>query len=134
MVLSPASRQRYHWRISKVGLAMADHDTRCHSPRGDMMRTHREFFQDEVGPMADIVFVGCSVTNAAGALSPSGGGAPRRQVVLGGRRVKTVDVHAHCAVPEAMALMGSTVSPQALLMVQEPVQERVRKMDAQSID
>jgi aminocarboxymuconate-semialdehyde decarboxylase len=95
-----------------------------------MMRTHREFFQDEVGPMADIVFVGCSVTNAAGALSPSGGGAPRRQVVLGGRRVKTVDVHAHCAVPEAMALMGSTVSPKALLIGPE----RLRAMDTQGID
>jgi hypothetical protein len=74
------------------------------------MRTHREFFQDTVDPMADIVFVGCSVTNAAEPLSPSGGGtAPRRQVILDGRRVKTVDVHAHCAVPEAMALMGMKV-------------------------
>ena len=25
---------------------------------------------------------------------------------VGGRRVKTIDVHAHCAVPEALALMG----------------------------
>ncbi|HSX80210.1 MAG TPA: amidohydrolase family protein [Candidatus Saccharimonadia bacterium] len=98
------------------------------------MRTQREFFQDEVGPMADIVFVGCSLAEAAAPLTPAGGAAPRRQVILGGRRLKTVDVHAHCAVPEAMALMGSTVSPQALLMVQEPVQERMRKMDAQSID
>jgi aminocarboxymuconate-semialdehyde decarboxylase len=98
------------------------------------MRTQREFFQDEVGPVADIVFVGCNLAEAAAPLTPAGGTAPRRQVVLGGRRVKTVDVHAHCAVPEAMALMGSTISPQALLMVQEPVQERMRKMDAQSID
>jgi len=95
-----------------------------------MMRTQREFFQDEVGPMADMVFVGCSVTDAAEPLLPSGGAAPRRQVVLDGRRVKTVDVHAHCAVPEAMALMGSTVSPQALLI--RP--ERLRQMDAQGID
>ena len=84
--------------------------------------------------MADIVFVGCNLAGAAAPLAPPGGAAPRRQVVLGGRRVKTVDVHAHCAVPEVMALMGSTVSPQALLMVQEPVQERMRKMDAQGID
>ena len=98
------------------------------------MRTHRDFFDDAVGPVADIVFVGCSVADAAAPLAPSGNAAPRRQVVLGGRRVKTVDVHAHCAVPEAMALMGSTVSPDALLMVQEPLQERLRQMDAQSID
>src|SRR2546426_1038329 len=98
------------------------------------MRTHRDFFDDAVGPVADIVFVGCSVADAAAPLAPSGSAAPHRQVVLGGRRVKTVDVHAHCAVPEAMALMGSTVSPDALLMVQEPLQERLRQMDAQSID
>jgi aminocarboxymuconate-semialdehyde decarboxylase len=94
------------------------------------MSMQRAFFQDEVGPMADIVFVGCSITAAAPPLTPSGGAAPRRQVVLGGRRVKTVDVHAHCAVPEAMALMGMTVSPAALLMAQEPLQERLRQMDA----
>jgi hypothetical protein len=80
------------------------------------MRTQREFLQDEVGPMTEIVFVGCSITDAAEPLSPSGGATLRRQVVLGGRRVKTVDVHAHCAVPEAMALTGMTVSPQALLI------------------
>jgi hypothetical protein len=80
------------------------------------MRTYKEFFQDEFGPMADIVFVSCCVTDAAEPLLPSGGAAPRRQVVVGGRRIKTVDVHAHCAVPEAMALMGSKVSPHALLL------------------
>ena len=25
----------------------------------------------------------------------------RREVVIGGRRVKTIDVHAHCVIPEA---------------------------------
>jgi aminocarboxymuconate-semialdehyde decarboxylase len=98
------------------------------------MRIQKEFFQDEVGPGADPVFVGCSLAEATVPLTLAGGAALRRQVVLGGRRVKTVDVHAHCAVPEATALMGSTVSPQAWLMVQEPVQERMRKIDAQGID
>jgi len=98
------------------------------------MRMQRKGFQDEVGPMADLVFVGCNLAEAAAPLTLAGGAAPRRHVVLGGRRVKTVDVHAHCAVPEAVALMGDTVSPQALLMVQEPVHERMRKMDAQRID
>jgi len=66
------------------------------------------------------------------------GGAPvraharRRAVVVNGRRVKTVDVHAHCAVPEAMALMGRTVEPGSLLMASP--QERLRAMDEQGID
>ncbi len=97
------------------------------------MPTRREFFKDVAGAMAGIVFVGCGLVEVAEAQSQSGSVALRRQVV-GGRRVKTVDVHAHCAVPEAMALMGRNVAPQALLMVQEPVQERVRQMDAQGID
>src|SRR5438128_876285 len=94
------------------------------------MRTHRDFFDDAVGPVADIVFVGCSVADAAAPLAPSGSAAPHRQVVLGGRRVKTVDVHAHCAVPEAMALMGLKAEPQTLIMGQD----RIRAMDEQGID
>jgi hypothetical protein len=40
------------------------------------MRIQRECFQDEVGPMADIVFVGCSLAEAAAPLTPAGGAAP----------------------------------------------------------
>src|SRR3989442_4940446 len=94
------------------------------------MRIQRESFHDEVGPMADIVFVGCSLADAAAPLGPSGGTAPHQQVVLGGRRVKTVDIHAHCAVPEAMALMGMTVAPEILRIGPE----RLPQMDAQGID
>ena len=44
------------------------------------MRAQREFFQDEVGPMVDIVFVGCNLAEAAAPLAPAGGagGAPDR--------------------------------------------------------
>lgn len=94
------------------------------------MLTHREFVQDEVGPLADLVFVGCSMADAAEPLAPSGGATPRRQVVLNGRRIKTVDIHAHCAVPAAMALMGMTVSPEILRIGPE----RLPQMDAQGID
>src|SRR5262245_4506503 len=66
----------------------------------------------------------------------SGGSTPlplrRREVVVNGRRVKTVDVHAHCSVPEAMALMGLKVSPAALLM--SNAADRIRAMDEQGID
>jgi aminocarboxymuconate-semialdehyde decarboxylase len=75
------------------------------------MRLPRECCQDEVGPLADLVFVGCNLAEAAAPLTPAGGVAPRRLVLLDGRRLKTVDVHAHCVVPEAMALMGRAVSP-----------------------
>jgi len=94
------------------------------------MPTRREFVKDVAGAMAGLVFVGCGFVATAAAQPPSGSATPRRQVVVGGRRVQTVDVHAHCAVPEAMALMGRNVSPQALIMGPE----RVQQMDAQGID
>ena len=56
----------------------------------------------------------------------------RREVVVNGKRVKTVDVHAHCAVPEAMALVGRKVEAEGLL--QSKMADRLRAMDEQGID
>jgi aminocarboxymuconate-semialdehyde decarboxylase len=53
----------------------------------------------------------------------------RRQVSVGGRRVKTVDVHCHCVIPGAMELMGQT-SPAAQVISTA----RLRQMDEQGID
>jgi len=58
-----------------------------------------------LGGFAGIAFVGCPLINEA----RSQGRPPRREVVINGRRVRTIDVHAHCAVPEAMGLMGLKV-------------------------
>jgi aminocarboxymuconate-semialdehyde decarboxylase len=79
--------------------------------------------------MAGAVFVGCDMMPSHA--HAQGPGAPRRrEVVVNGRRVKTVDIHAHCAFPEAMAMLGLTVRPSALMMAPE----RIRAMDAQGID
>ncbi|PYO01976.1 MAG: hypothetical protein DMD91_05730 [Candidatus Rokuibacteriota bacterium] len=95
--------------------------------------TRREFLGDAAGTVAGIAFVGCDLVSAA----PAQAQARRREVVVNGRRVKTVDVHAHCAVPEAMALMGmKTTGPSAqfpLLLMSQPA-ERIRAMDEQGID
>lgn len=77
---------------------------------------------------AGVVFVGCSLLSAAGPEAR----ARRREVVVSGRRVKVVDVHAHCAVPEAMALAGRSREMPALLMAQKA--DRLTAMDAQGID
>ena len=49
--------------------------------------------------LATIAFLGCAIKNSAPAAQPR-----RREVVVNGKRVKTVDIHAHCAVPAAMAV------------------------------
>jgi len=92
------------------------------------LATRREFIRNAAGAMAGIAFVGCDLLAARNAQAQSG--RRRREVVVSGRRVKTVDVHAHCAVPEAMALMGMKPAPQALVMDQD----RIRAMDDQGID
>jgi aminocarboxymuconate-semialdehyde decarboxylase len=49
---------------------------------------------------------------------------------IDGKRVRTVDVHAHCHVPEANALMGLKVQPPSLVVSPE----RIVAMDEQGID
>jgi aminocarboxymuconate-semialdehyde decarboxylase len=82
--------------------------------------------------MDGIAFVRCGPLSVTPDHAPAPAGSRRREVAVSGRRVKTVDIHAHGAVPEAMALMGLTVSPASLLMAQPA--ERLRAMDAQGID
>jgi aminocarboxymuconate-semialdehyde decarboxylase len=74
--------------------------------------------------MKDVAFVICG---GSGAAQPR-----RREVVVSGKRVKTVDVHAHCAVPEAMAVMGGKVEAEGLL--KSKMADRLRAMDEQGID
>jgi aminocarboxymuconate-semialdehyde decarboxylase len=83
--------------------------------------------------MAGIAFVGCAMTSAAPAPgSPQQVAARRRQVVVNGKRVKTIDVHAHCIVPAAAALIGHPLEAPGLLM--DDTSARIAAMDAQGID
>ena len=79
------------------------------------------------GGQGGVAFVGCGPT---GAQTQTTG--RRREVVVSGRRVKTVDVHAHCGLPAAMALMGLKLPTEALLMSRPS--DRLRAMDEQGID
>src|SRR5271166_2753807 len=76
-----------------------------------------------------IAFVGCAKTGAAPGSHPH---PRRREVVVNGKRVKTVDVHAHCAVPAAMALINHPLEAHGLLMTDTST--RLAAMDAQGID
>ena len=86
--------------------------------------------------MSDLVFVACNLASATPGYAEAPAGAPRpahrrREVVVNGRRVRTVDVHAHCGVPAAMALMG--LKPASSLLMSQPA-DRLRAMDEQGID
>src|SRR5947207_6215650 len=94
--------------------------------------TRRDFIEDTA--VGGIAFVTCAIQGGSGGVEAQ---TRRREVVVNGKRVKTVDVHAHCQVPEAMALMGLKVTgqpnlPNVLLM--SNAADRIRAMDEQGID
>jgi len=81
--------------------------------------------------LAGIAFIGCAMTSVASA--PGTAERPkRREVVVNGTRVKTVDVHAHCIVPAAAALINHPLEAPALLM--QDTSTRIAAMDVQGID
>jgi aminocarboxymuconate-semialdehyde decarboxylase len=72
------------------------------------MPNRREFLRNVAGASAGMLLLGRGVDSATQA-SPQAGLAPRRrEVTVGNRRVKTVDVHAHVTVPEAADLLKGT--------------------------
>ena len=64
------------------------------------MATRRTFLQSFAGAM----FCSCCLLDAARAQTPA---QRRLPVTVAGKRVRTIDVHAHCLFQEALELMGS---------------------------
>src|SRR5580692_3321152 len=79
--------------------------------------------------LAGIAFVGCAMASVSPTPIPQG---RRWEVVVNGKRVKTVDVHAHCIVPAAAALIKHPLEAPALMM--HDTSTRIAAMDAQGID
>ncbi len=97
------------------------------------MTQPRDLTTSTFGSSSSLVFVPCG-GGAGPAPHPTG---RRRDVVVNGRRVRTVDIHAHCAVPEALALMGEKLAGPGLradLDMATAVDVRLATMDAQGID
>jgi aminocarboxymuconate-semialdehyde decarboxylase len=98
------------------------------------MTTRREFL-GTAGTLAGLAFVGCDLLVAR----PARAQAARRATMVGGNRTKVIDVHAHCAVAEAMALVGMklgdpTPATRPELNMITNVAGRLRAMDEQGID
>ncbi len=97
------------------------------------MTTRRSFLKGAAA--TGIAFCGCTMLDTARAQL----GPKRLPVMVNGKRVKTIDVHAHCFFHEALALMGddaSRVVPQVKGAQEHFIvlEERLRGMDAQGID
>ena len=74
------------------------------------MPNRRDFIKSVVGASAGVVFTGCAICDAMAAGRPAqvGSGKKHKPVMVGNRRVKTVDVHCHVSVPEATDLLKGT--------------------------
>ena len=95
------------------------------------MSSRRRFVRDLAAATAGMIVMGRGLSDAGVRLQQPGAAARRRQVMVGGRRVKTVDVHAHIVVPEASLLMGKVWPPNDTGIFGP---HRLRAMDEQGID
>jgi aminocarboxymuconate-semialdehyde decarboxylase len=102
--------------------------------REDTMLNRRGFLRHAAAATAGVVCVGCGLRHATAQT------ATRREVIVGGRRVRTVDVHAHCAVPAVLDLVRGTPFERPARQQLEgnlgfPVEaKRVADMDKDGID
>jgi aminocarboxymuconate-semialdehyde decarboxylase len=102
------------------------------------MTTRRDFLKTGVGAAAGIAFCGCGLLQSTHAQQQ-----PTRQklpVSVNGKRVKTIDVHSHCVIPEATALLGEEGAKAVLPKVRGAdeviikLDQRLAAMDAQAVD
>jgi len=97
------------------------------------MATRRDFLKATAGAVSGLVFTDCHLRLAPAAQAQT----RRREVVVNGKRVRTVDIHAHCAVPEALALMNLKLAGPSLrpdLDMVGALAVRLQAMDQQGID
>ena len=95
------------------------------------MLTRRHFVRDTASAMAGMVVMGRRVGGATTAGVQPATTGERREVVVGGRRVTTVDVHSHCEISGIREMMGDAPSANRALSIGA---ERLQEMDARGID
>lgn len=74
------------------------------------MRDRRDFLKSVAGATTGMLLTGNTFAEAALQGGPAATDAPvkRREVTIAGKRVKVVDVHAHCVIPEVSDLVKDT--------------------------
>ncbi len=80
-----------------------------------------------------LTFVGCALGSTT-AVPPPTATQRRRETVINGKRIKTIDVHAHCIVPAAAAIINHPLEAPGLMMEGGTLATRLAAMDAQGID
>ena len=95
------------------------------------MTTRRDFLKGTAAATG-IMFCGCGMLRSAHAQAPR----QKLPVMVAGKRVKTIDVHSHCVIPDASKLLGPA-PPATVKGADEAVIDigtRLAAMDAQAVD
>ena len=99
------------------------------------MTTRRNFLKSGTAAATGIVFCSCGLLESAHAQ----GSSRTLPVAVNGKKVKTIDVHAHCHFREAGALLGADASVQlppvngaAEAFIE--IDKRLKAMDGQAVD
>lgn len=95
------------------------------------MANRRTFVKNAAGAVAGVLLADRGMRKLTAAGAQSNAAAGRRQVTVGGRRVKVIDVHCHCIVPGVAEMMGQTTANNPALIMGT---DRLKQMDAQGID
>jgi len=107
------------------------------------MSDRREFLRNVAGATAGVLLGGLDIMNAAANPPQSAAPVKRREISVGGRRIKTVDFHCHCYPDIRDLLKGheehvnyGTVDPNWRYVMLEPekIADRLRNMDEHGID
>ncbi|CAN5911503.1 amidohydrolase family protein [soil metagenome] len=99
------------------------------------MTTRRNFLKGGTAAATGIVFCSCGLLESAHAQ-----GNRTLPVAVNGKKVKTIDVHAHCHFREAGALLGADAAAVQLPPVSGAaeafieIDKRLKAMDAQAVD
>jgi aminocarboxymuconate-semialdehyde decarboxylase len=93
------------------------------------MPNRRDFFRTAAGAAAGTLVLG---REFLGAQAPPA----RRQVTIGGKRVRVIDVHCHCAIPEVAAVVKGTPLEMSGRAAGNQVigPQRLALMDQQGVD
>lgn len=118
------------------------------------MPTRREFLKRVSGTAAGIVLTGCCCAESSfghalsswQSVTQPASGRKRREVLIGGQRVKVIDVHAHVRVPEAWELVKDRIEregragdvqlarPEGAANIHNDPEKRIADLDDMGID
>jgi hypothetical protein len=79
---------------------------------GGIMAGRRKFLKSFAGASAGFCFVNCGLQRVLASAQQPDSTVKRRQISIGGRRLRTIDIHAHCYVDLRDLLQGH---PEALI-------------------